>query len=170
MSAIDALLDANAAYARRFDQGGLPMQPARRLVIVTCMDARIDPARAFGLAEGDAHIIRNAGGRASEALRSIVVSQQLVGTTEVAVIHHTGCGLLAVSNADMRASVRTTLNADASQIDFLPMPDLEQSVAGDVRLLRQSPLVVPGTVVRGFVYDVRTGGLREIEVLEQVPS
>jgi carbonic anhydrase len=162
MSAIDDLLRANAAYAERFDRGSLPMPPARHLAIITCMDARIVPARAFGISEGDAHVIRNAGGRAQDALRSLVISQRLLGTREVAVIHHTDCGMLTFSNEELRARVRTELSADASDIDFLPFSDVEESVLEDVAYLRRSPLVARDVVIRGFVYDVRTGRLAEV--------
>ena len=167
MSAIDDLLRANAAYAERFDRGSLPMPPARHLAIITCMDARIVPARAFGISEGDAHVIRNAGGRAQDALRSLVISQRLLGTREVAVIHHTDCGMLTFSNEGLRAKVRTELGADASDIDFLPFSDVEESVLEDVAYLRRSPLVPRDVVIRGFVYDVRTGRLAEVTSRER---
>jgi carbonic anhydrase len=138
------------------------MPPARRLAIVTCMDARIDPARAFGLEEGDAHVIRNAGGRAREALRSLVISQRLLGTNEIAVIHHTECGMLTFTNPDLHAKVKEDLGADASHIDFLPISDLEESIREDVAFLLSSPLIPGDVVVRGFLYDVRTGRLNEI--------
>jgi carbonic anhydrase len=128
------------------------------------MDARILPSRALGLAEGDAHIIRNAGGLAKEALRSLVISQQLLGTREIVVIHHTGCGMLTFTNEQLRTKVRSELGADASAIDFLPFSDLEQSVVDDVRFLRESPLLLEGVPVRGFVYDVRTGRITEVQV------
>jgi carbonic anhydrase len=138
------------------------MPPAQRLAIVTCMDARIDPARAFGLEEGDAHVIRNAGGRAREALRSLVISQRLLGTNEIAVIHHTECGMLTFTNPDLHAKVKEDLGADASHIDFLPISDLEESIREDVAFLLSSPLIPGDVVVRGFLYDVRTGRLNEI--------
>ncbi len=104
MSELPAILEANRRYAAGFAKGDLPMPPARRLAVLTCMDARIDPAQALGLAEGDAHVVRNAGGRASDdALRSLVISQQLLGTREVLVVHHTDCGMLTFSNEQLRA-------------------------------------------------------------------
>jgi carbonic anhydrase len=162
MSASDELLQANAEYARTFDRGNLPMPPARRLAIVTCMDARIDPARAFGLEEGDAHVIRNAGGRAREALRSLVISQRLLGTNEIAVIHHTECGMLTFTNPDLHAKVKKDLGADSTHIDFLPFRDLEESIREDVAFLLSSPLIPADVVIRGFLYDVRTGKLSEV--------
>lgn len=162
MSSTDELLQANAEYARTFDRGDLPMPPARRLAIVTCMDARIVPSRAFGLEEGDAHVIRNAGGRARDALRSLVISQRLLGTNEIVVIHHTDCGMLTFTNPDLHAKVRQELGADASHIDFLPFSDVEESVREDMALLLSSPLIPASTTIRGFVYDVRSGKLNEV--------
>jgi carbonic anhydrase len=164
MSASDELLRANAEYARTFDLGDLPIPPARKLAIVTCMDARILPSRAFGLEEGDAHIIRNAGGRAREALRSLVISQRLLGTREIAVIHHTGCGMLTFTNQDLHARVKAELGADSSAIDFLPFRDVHESVREDVAFLLSSPLISPDVIVRGFVYDVHTGKLNEVQL------
>jgi carbonic anhydrase len=164
MSVSDELLQANAEYARTFDRGDLPMPPARRLAIVTCMDARIVPSRQFGLEEGDAHVIRNAGGRARDALRSLVISQRLLGTNEIAVIHHTDCGMLTFTNRDLHAKVKQDLGADASSIDFLPFADLEESVREDVAFLLSSPLIPGDVLIRGFVYDVRTGRLEEVGV------
>jgi carbonic anhydrase len=166
MSASDELLQANTEYARTFDRGDLPMPPARRLAIVTCMDARIDPARAFGLQQGDAHVIRNAGGRAREALRSLVISERLLGTNEIAVIHHTDCGMLTFTNPDLHAKVKRDLGADSSNIDFLPISDLEESIREDVAFLLSSPLIPGDVTIRGFLYDVRTGRLSEVEFEE----
>ena len=164
MSVSDELLQANAEYARTFDRGELPMPPARRLAIVTCMDARIVPSRQLGLEEGDAHVIRNAGGRAHDALRSLVISQRLLGTNEIAVIHHTDCGMVTFTNPDLHAKVKNDLGADASHIDFLPFSDLEESVREDVAFLQASPLIPGDVLIRGFVYDVRTGRLSEVAV------
>jgi carbonic anhydrase len=163
MAVARELLDANARYAAGFAKGDLPMPPGRRVAVLTCMDARLDPARALGLAEGDAHVIRNAGGRASDdALRSLAISQQLLGTREVVVIHHTDCGMQTFTNDELRARLRTELGADAAGIDFLPFGDLEGSVREDVAAIRESPLVPRDVAVTGFVYDVRTGRLHEV--------
>jgi carbonic anhydrase len=164
MSVSDELLQANEQYAKTFDRGDLAMPPARKLAVVTCMDARIDPARAFGLEEGDAHVIRNAGGRAREALRSLVISQRLLGTKEIAIVHHTDCGMLTFTNRDLHEKVKRELGADSSDIDFLPFADLEESVREDVAFLSSSPLIPGDVVIRGFVYDVKTGRLNEVEV------
>jgi carbonic anhydrase len=166
MSVIDDLFEANLEYARDFNKGHLPMPPRRRVAILTCMDARIVPSRQLGLEEGDAHVIRNAGGRAQDALRSLVISQQLLGTREVAVIHHTDCGMLTFRNEELRAKLRDALGTeaerDAERIDFLPFADVEQSVQDDVAFLRASPLIPQDIAIRGFVYDVRTGRLSEV--------
>jgi len=162
MSVVDEVLNANEAYASDFTKGELPCPPGRCFAIVTCMDARIDPAKAFGLQEGDAHVIRNAGGRAQDALRSVVISQRLLGTDEILVIHHTDCGMLTFKNEDLYAKVQEDLGADASDIDFLPFPDLEQSVRDDVQYLKDSPLVPDDVSIRGFVYDVKSGKVSEV--------
>jgi carbonic anhydrase len=164
MSGIEELLRANAGYARTFDRGDLPTPPRLKLAIVTCMDSRILPSRAFGLEEGDAHIIRNAGGRAQDALRSLVISQRLLGTNEIVVIHHTECGSLTFSNRDLHDKVKQELGADASDIDFLPFRDLEESVREDVAFLLSSPLISPDVVIRGFIYDVHSGRLKEVQI------
>lgn len=163
MSVTDELIQANESYAASFSKGDLPVPPAKRAIVLTCMDARLLPSRFLGLEEGDAHVIRNAGGRAQDALRSIVVSQLLLGTTEILVIHHTECGMLTFQNEDLHAKVKDELGVDASDTDFLPFGDLEQSVRDDVRLLEESPLVPDGTSVRGFVYDVKSGKVTEVK-------
>jgi carbonic anhydrase len=162
MSVIDELVRANTEYARTFDRGHLPLPPKRRLAVVTCMDARIIPAEVLGLEAGDAHVIRNAGGRARDALRSLVISQRLLGTNTIALIHHTDCGMLTFTNPELHAKVREDLRADSTGIDFLPFSDLEESVREDVAFLRSSPLISRETPIRGFIYDVRTGRLNEV--------
>jgi carbonic anhydrase len=164
MPVIDELLRANERYAGTFDRGGLPLPPARGLAILTCMDARILPSRAFGLEEGDAHVIRNAGGRARDALRSLIISQRLLGTREVAVIHHTDCGMLTFNNRDLREKVRQDLGQDTGEFDFLPFQDLDASVREDVEFLTATQLLDPATIIRGFVYDVQSGRLREVKL------
>jgi carbonic anhydrase len=163
MSELPGLLDANQRYAASFAKGDLPMPPGRHLAVLVCMDARIDPARVLGLEEGDAHVIRNAGGRASDdAIRSLAISQQLLGTREVVVIHHTDCGMLTFNNDQLRAKLKQGLGADASGIDFLPFNDLEQSVKDDVKRIQESPLLLD-VPLSGFIYDVRSGRLNSVD-------
>jgi carbonic anhydrase len=163
MATIDEVLAANQQYAAGFTKGDLPMPPGRRFAVLACMDARLDPAKALGLQEGDAHVIRNAGGRASDdALRSLIISQQLLGTREVIIVHHTDCGMLTFSNDQLRDKLRSELGADAGQIDFLPFADVADSVRQDIATIRSSRYILPDTPVRGFIYDVRTGGLSEV--------
>ncbi len=154
MSVAQEFQKANDAYASSFSKGNLPMPPARHVAVLTCMDARLLPSRFLGLEEGDAHVIRNAGGRAS-----LAISQQLLGTNEVVVIHHTDCGMLTFSNEDLRKKLKQELNADAEHIDFLPFKDLEQSVREDVATIKNSPLLLKNIEVSGFIYDVKSGKL-----------
>jgi carbonic anhydrase len=151
---------ANDAYAASFAKGDLPMPPGRQLAVLVCMDARIDPAKALGLQEGDAHVIRNAGGRASDdALRSLIISYKLLGTREFLVIHHTDCGMLTFNSQQLRDMLKQDTGADASSIDFLEFSDLEGSVRDDVATIKGSPLIANDILVNGFVYDVKTGKL-----------
>ncbi|KAF7978895.1 hypothetical protein HWV62_44403 [Athelia sp. TMB] len=160
---------ANAKYVESFgDKGSLPLPPGKKLTIVTCMDARIDPAASLGIHEGDAHVIRNAGGSAKEALRSIIISQRLLGTREVAVFHHTGCGMLTFSTEQLKDIVKNDAPNDvvvASQVDkydFLEFSDLEGSVKSDVQFLKDSPLVLKETDITGWTYDVESGKIKKI--------
>ena len=163
MSEIQKMLEANRAFAASFTQGDVPTPPARRVAILTCMDARIHPAKALGLEIGDAHIIRNAGGRASDdAIRSLIISSRLLGTTEFAVIHHTDCGMLAFTNGDLHAKLKEETGEDASAIDFLPFADLEQSVRDDVDRIVQTPFIDPSIEVSGYIYDVHTGAVEQV--------
>jgi carbonic anhydrase len=162
MSAIDDLLRAYEHYAEHYGDGGLPSPPARRVAVVTCMDARLDPARMLGLGAGDAHVIRNAGGRAQDAVRSLVISQRLLGTTEVMVIHHRDCGMLGLRDEDVRERVRQELGADDGGMEYLGFQDPEGAVRDDVALLRSSPLVADDMTIRGFLYDEDTGRLEEV--------
>lgn len=166
MRVLPELLEANKRFATTFDKGDLPRPPVRRVAILTCLDARIMPAQALGLEAGDANVIRNAGGRAADAIRSLVISTRLLGTREIVVIHHNDCGLSAISNDQIRARIADELGKEAAQVaegmDFLPFTDLEQSVREDVDLIRSSPLIADDVSVNGFIYDVRTGRLRQV--------
>jgi len=160
MSAADELLRANTLYASYFTKGELPAPPGRRFAVVTCMDARLDPAKALFLEEGDAHVIRNAGGLVTDdALRSLTISHWELGTEEVFVIAHTRCGLLTLDNAALRGKI----GAAASEVDFLPFRDLDASVRQSVRRVRESPLLPDSFGATGMVYDVETGRLRVVE-------
>jgi len=161
MPVIDETLLANAKYASAFKKGALPMPPGRKLAIVVCMDARIDPARALGLEEGDAHVIRNAGGRIADALRSLAISQTLLGTEEVMIVHHTDCGMLTFSDDSIRRQLRER-GVDADDVAFLAFKDVDESVRADIDAYERSPLVRHDVPVRGFVYDVKTGQVREV--------
>ena len=163
MTEFDEFLEANGRYAAGFDRGDLPIPPARGVAVVTCMDARLHPEQFLGLEVGDAHVIRNAGGRVSDdAIRSLVISERLLGTNEVVVIHHTDCGMMTFSNEDLAAKIKDDLGVDATGWDFLPFPDLEQSVRDDVEKLRNSDLIPDDITVSGAIYDVHTGELREV--------
>ncbi len=130
------------------------------------MDARIDPASAYGIPLGDAHIIRNAGGSARDALRSLVISEQLLGTTEILVIKHTGCGMLTFKNDDVHAVVEKNIGAEAKKelagLDFQPFSNLEQAVEDDVKYLKESKAIPESAVVSGWVYEVETGKIRSV--------
>lgn len=154
---------ANAAYARRFAKGHLAGVPRRKVAIVTCMDARLDPARFLGLEEGDAHVIRNAGGRAADALRSLIISQHLLGTRAVLVIHHTDCGMLKYTDSEIQEMLEKRVGRKAD-MPLHTSRGLEECVRDDVRVLRGSRLLMKGPV-RGFVYDVKSGRLTEVKVI-----
>lgn len=162
MSVADEFLQANHAYAASFDKGQLALPPKRKVAIVACMDARLDPARALGLVEGDAHVIRNAGGRIADALRSLAISQTLLGTEEVVIVHHTDCGMLTFSDESIRSKLRAERKVDSDAVAFLPFKDLDASVRDDVAAYASSPLVRHDVPVRGFIYDVKSGKLREV--------
>jgi carbonic anhydrase len=181
-SLLTEILAANEAYANNFgDKGSLALPPARRFAILTCMDARIDPAKLAGLSEGDAHIIRNAGGRASDdAIRSLVISYKLLGTKEWFVIHHTDCGMEYFTNeviANLLANSLETASigtngfydtgtgpgsSEGQYINWLTIKDLAQSVVDDVIRIRKHPLVPANIPIYGYIYDVKTGKLIEV--------
>ena len=163
MSELDRMIEANRSYAGSFKDGDKPMPPARGVAILTCMDARIHPEAALGLSVGDAHVIRNAGGRASDdAIRSLIISSRLLGTTEFAVIHHTDCGMVTFTNDDLHRKLADEAGTDASDIDFLPFSDLRQSVIDDVHRILDTPHLDDRIEVSGYLYDVRTGAVEQI--------
>jgi carbonic anhydrase len=164
MSVVPELQEANERYAASFAKGELPMPPGRRFAVLTCMDARIDPARALGLEEGDAHVIRNAGGLASDdAVRSVVISHTLLGTQEVVVIGHTDCGMLTFTNVTLRETLREQRGVDAEHLDFQPFPDVRERVRSSVRRLQETPLLPEDYGVSGYVYDVATGRIEAVD-------
>jgi carbonic anhydrase len=153
---LDEIRNANESYAAGFAKGELTAPPGRKFAVVTCMDARLDPAKFLGLEEGDAHVIRNAGGVVTDdALRSLVISHHLLGTQEALVIGHTGCGMLTFKDEDLQGRLETDL-------EFHAFPDLEESVRSGVRRIRDSSLLPESFGATGFVYDVKTGGLSEV--------
>ncbi len=161
MSARADLIAANETFAASFPAGEPPHAP--RFAVVTCMDARLDPVDFLGLAVGEAHVIRNAGGLVTDdALRSLVISHWLLGTREAFVIAHTDCGMLTFTNEQLRSKLSEEGDVDAGEIDFLPFGDLVQSVAESVERVRESRLLPESYGAAGFVYDVRTGRLREV--------
>ena len=163
MAVFDEFLESNKQYAESFEGGDLSAPPARRVAVVTCMDARLHPEDFLGMDLGDAHVIRNAGGRVSEdAIRSLVISQRLLGTNEVVVIHHTDCGMATFENEDLAEKIREDLGVDASDVDFLTFSDLEQSVRDDVEALRDSALIPDDVALVAAVYDVESGEVREV--------
>lgn len=176
------VLAANESYAADFgDKANLPMPPGRHFAILTCMDARLDPAKYAGLAEGDAHVIRNAGGRASDdAIRSLVISYKLLGTREWFVIHHTNCGMETFSDEIMRGLLANSLETatidesgwrdtgkgpgsrEGDYVDWLTISDQAKSVCADVQRIRSHPLVPKHIPIHGYIYDVKSGRLVEV--------
>lgn len=159
MSVVNEVTAANESYASAFAKGSLPAPPGRKFAVVTCMDARLDPARFLGLEEGDAHVIRNAGGLVNdETIRSLVISHHLLGTGEAVVIGHSGCGMLTFTNADLHER----LGPDSESIDFQPFPDVAASVRQSVEKIRSHPLLPDSFGATGFVYDVETGRIEPV--------
>src|ERR1051325_10970132 len=154
MSQIDELVANNEAYAQRFDKGELPLPPARKIAIIACMDARVSPYALLGLKEGDAHVIRNAGGVVTDdEIRSLSISQRLLGTEEIILIHHTDCGMLTFEDADFRAHIQeeTGIKPSWSAETF---SNLEDDVRQSIARIKSSPFIPKKDNVRGFIYDV----------------
>ena len=163
MSYFENFLKANQAYVELHGDLHLSIKPKTKVAIVTCMDSRLHVAPALGLALGDAHILRNAGGRVTEdMIRSLVISQQQMGTREIVVLHHTDCGAQTFNNEDFQEHLKCELGVDVSGQDFLPFQDIDESVREDMKLLRECPLIQDDVIISGAVYDVDTGSMREI--------
>lgn len=160
---LQTLLAANAEYARTFDRSKLPLPPAKKLAVLACMDARLDVHEILGLREGDAHVIRNAGGIATEdAIRSLIISTELLGTQEFVVINHSNCGMLTFKDADLQKTLRQKYGADANSIKFHAFPDLKANVRQQVSRIRETPFIPGDVVVSGFVYHVENGALERV--------
>ena len=165
MSYFENFLKANQAYVELHGDLHLSIKPKTKVAIVTCMDSRLHVAPALGLALGDAHILRNAGGRVTEdMIRSLVISQQQLGTREIVVLHHTDCGAQTFQNKDFQEHLKRELGVDVSNQDFLPFQDIDESVREDMRLLKDSPLIPDDVVISGAVYDVDTGRMIVVEL------
>ncbi len=162
MSATDEFLANNAKYASQFDKGEAPSPPAKRVAVVACMDARIETGRLLGLAEGDAHVIRNAGGVVTDdVLRSLLISQRLLGTREIILIHHTDCGMTTFKDDDVKAQIEAETGLRPA-FALEAFPDEEEDVRQSIRRIEACPFIPVKGSIRGFVYDVKTGLLSEV--------
>ncbi len=164
MSVINEVLEANKAYAEGFKLGNLPMPPARKLAVLACMDARLTVSQLLGLKTGEAHIIRNAGGIATEdALRSLIISHHLLGTQEFMIINHTDCGMLTFRDEDLRKKLRQqTGKAVVAPVHFHAFSNLEDNVREQIQRVKSHPWIPSNIPVRGFIYDVKSGKLSEV--------
>ena len=161
----DDLMEHNKGYAKRFDLGHLQTPPIKKLVILTCMDSRMDLEQLLGLSVGDAHMIRNAGGIATDdAIRSLILSTQLLGTRAIAVIQHTQCGLMSITDEEFRWRLSSETGCDASHLRFHAFHDIDQNITDQVLRIRQNAFLPKHVQVRGYAYDVTTGALREVVV------
>jgi len=161
MPSTEELLSNNESYVASFEKGHLRLPPAKGIAVLACMDARLDPAKALGLEEGDAHVIRNAGGVASDdALRSLVISQRLLGTTEIVLVHHTDCGMETFKDDDVKAQIFSDTGLRPS-FALEAFPEVEEDVRQTAARIRANPFV-PHKNIRGFVYEVESGKLREV--------
>jgi carbonic anhydrase len=162
MSVTDDLLGNAKEYADGFDKGDLPLPPARKVAVVACMDARLDPQKVLGLAEGDAHVIRNAGGVVTDdAIRSLAISQRLLGTEEIILIHHTDCGMLTFSDDDFKRSIHEDVGVKPAW-SAEAFPSLDEDVRQSIARIQASPFIPHKDDVRGFVYHVESGELSEV--------
>ena len=162
MSVTDELLRNNERYAESFDKGDLPLPPAKGLAIVACMDARLNVYGMLGLEEGDAHVIRNAGGVITDdEIRSLMISQRLLGTQEIILIHHTDCGMLTFSDDELKGQIQEEVGIKP-EFALETFADLEEDVRQSIRRIQASPFIPHKESVRGFIYEVETGRLREV--------
>jgi carbonic anhydrase len=162
MSVTDELLENNAAFASSFQKGDLPLPPARAVAVVACMDARLDVHKILGLKEGDAHVIRNAGGVITDdEIRSLTISQRLLGTREIILIHHTDCGMLTFSDDELKAQIHEDVGLKP-HFSMESFSDLEEDVRQSIARIQASPFISHKEGVRGFIYEVETGRLREV--------
>ena len=162
MSSTDELLANNERYAASFDKGDLPLPPAKKTAVVACMDARLNVHGLLGLTEGDAHVIRNAGGVVTDdAVRSLAISQRLLGTEEIVLIHHTGCGMLTFTDDEFKAAIEKDTGIRPAWAPEA-FPDLDADVRQSIARIKASPFIPNKDSVRGFVYEVETGRLREV--------
>ena len=162
MTVTDEFLANNSTYAETFDKGDLPMPPGKRVAVLACMDARLDPARVLGLEEGHAHVIRNAGGVASvDAIRSLVISQRLLGTDEIVVIHHTDCGMLTFTDDEVKDAILAETGLRPS-FALEAFSDVDADVRQSIARIKADPFIPHTDSVRGFVYEVESGKLREV--------
>jgi carbonic anhydrase len=163
MSTTDELLQNAQGYAASFDKGHLPLPPARKVAVLACMDARLNPYGVLGLSEGDAHVIRNAGGVVTDdEIRSLAISQRLLGTEEIILIHHTDCGMLTFTDDDFKRSIQNELGIKPEWAAEA-FPDLDEDVRQSIARIQASPFIPNKGSVRGFVYDVHNGTLREVD-------
>jgi carbonic anhydrase len=162
MSVTDELLRNNESYAESFDKGDLPLPPAKGVAVVACMDARLNVYGMLGLEEGDAHVIRNAGGVITDdEIRSLMISQRLLGTREIILIHHTDCGMLTFSDDEVKGQIQEEVGIKP-QFPLETFADLEEDVRQSIRRIQASPFIPHKESVRGFIYEVETGRLREV--------
>ena len=162
MSVTDELLANNEAYSASFDKGELPLPPAKKVAVVACMDARLNPYGALGLHEGDAHVIRNAGGVVTDdEIRSLAISQRLLGTEEIILIHHTDCGMLTFTDDDFKRSIQDDVGIKPEWAAE-SFTDIDEDVRQSIARIKASPFIPRKENIRGFVYDVATGKLREV--------
>ena len=162
MAVTDELLRNNESYAKSFTKGNLPLPPAKHVAVLACMDARLDVHKILGLKEGEAHVIRNAGGVATDdAIRSLVISQRLLGTNEIILIHHTDCGMLTFKDDDVKGKIEAEVGI-RPQFALEAFGDLEADVKQSIARIEASPFIPNKSSVRGFVYDVRSGRLNEV--------